>query len=106
MGPNESKNFKTILLLQITAKGFQICPEFSSPWSSHKTTLVIFEVLLVQIAAEMYQTFDEFSSEWLPQNYVWDFLHFENRHFNDLFSVLLTWDPMGVKILKRYSYKS
>ncbi len=30
MGPSESKNFKTLLLLQITAESFQTFPEFSS----------------------------------------------------------------------------
>ena len=29
-----SENFKTLLLLQIKAKSFQTCPEFSSQWSS------------------------------------------------------------------------
>ena len=33
MGPNGSANFKT-LLLQIAAKSFETCPEFSSQWSS------------------------------------------------------------------------
>ncbi len=36
MGPYGSKNFKTLLLLQITAKSFETCPEFSSQWSSQK----------------------------------------------------------------------
>ncbi len=34
MGPNGSENFKTLLLLQIAAKSFETCPEFSSQWSS------------------------------------------------------------------------
>ena len=32
----DSQNFKMPLLLQITAEGFQIFPEFSSHWSSQK----------------------------------------------------------------------
>ena len=34
MGSNGSENFQTLLLLQITAKHFQTCPEFSSQWYS------------------------------------------------------------------------
>ncbi len=34
MGPNGSKNFKMLLLLQMAAKSFQTYPEFSSQWSS------------------------------------------------------------------------
>ncbi len=34
MGPYGSENFKTLLLLQIAAKCFETCPEFSSQWSS------------------------------------------------------------------------
>ncbi len=34
MGPYGSENFKTLLLLQIAAKRFETCPEFSSQWSS------------------------------------------------------------------------
>ena len=34
MGPKASENFKTLLLLQIAAKNFQTCPEFSFQWSS------------------------------------------------------------------------
>ncbi len=34
MEPNGSENFKTLLLLQIAAKSFETCPEFSSQWSS------------------------------------------------------------------------
>ncbi len=33
MGPYGSKNFKTLLLLQIAAQSFETCPEFSSQWS-------------------------------------------------------------------------
>ncbi len=74
MGPYGSKNFKTLLLLQITAESFQTFPEFSSQWSS--------------------------------QNYIWDFWNFENWNFNEFYLFSLTWDPMGVKISKRYfSYK-
>ncbi len=36
IGPNGSENFKTLLLLQIAAKSFETCPEFSSQWSSQK----------------------------------------------------------------------
>ncbi len=36
MGPHVRENFKTLLLLQITAKGFQTSPEFSSNLSSQK----------------------------------------------------------------------
>ena len=34
MGSNGSENFKTLLLLQMAAKSFETCPEFSSQWSS------------------------------------------------------------------------
>ncbi len=34
MGPYGSENFKTLLLLQIAAKRFETCNEFSSEWSS------------------------------------------------------------------------
>ena len=34
MGPNGSENFKMLLVLQIAAKSFETCPEFSSQWSS------------------------------------------------------------------------
>ncbi len=34
IGPNGRKNFKTLLHLQIAAKNFETCPEFSSQWSS------------------------------------------------------------------------
>ncbi len=37
MGLNASADFKTPLLLQITAKRFQTCPEFSSQLSSQTT---------------------------------------------------------------------
>ncbi len=36
MGPYGSEHFKMLLLLEITAKHFQTCPEFSSHWSSQK----------------------------------------------------------------------
>ena len=39
MGPSVSENFNMLLLLQIAAKRFQVCPEFSS----HTTTLGILE---------------------------------------------------------------
>ncbi len=48
MGPYESENFKTLLLLQITAKSFQTCPEFSSQWSS-QNYVGIFETLSFRI---------------------------------------------------------
>ena len=59
---------------------------------------------LLQIAAESFQTVPEFSSQWSSQNYVWDFWNFENWEFNECFSFSLTWDPMGVKISKRYPF--
>ena len=34
MGHSGSENVKTLLLLQIAAKSFQTCPQFSSQWSS------------------------------------------------------------------------
>ena len=34
MEPNGSENFKMLLLLQMAAKSFETCPEFSSPCSS------------------------------------------------------------------------
>ncbi len=43
MGPNGSKNFKTLLLLQMAAKRFETCPEFP-PNGRHKTTLGNFEI--------------------------------------------------------------
>ncbi len=66
------------------------------------------ETLLLQIGAESFQTFSEISSQWSTQNYGFDFWNFENWNFlMILFSFSLTWDPMGVKISKRYSsYKS
>ena len=36
MGLNGSEKLKTLLLLQIAAKRFETCPEFSSQWSSQK----------------------------------------------------------------------
>ncbi len=36
MGPYRGENFKTLLLLQIAAKSFETCNEFSSQWSSQK----------------------------------------------------------------------
>ncbi len=52
MGSNGSWHFKTLLLLQIAAKGFQVCPEFSSPWSPQSDMYVwrldIFEILSVE----------------------------------------------------------
>ena len=36
MGPNRSENFKTLLLLQVAAKSFETCPEFSFQWLSRK----------------------------------------------------------------------
>ncbi len=44
MGPNGSKIFKTLLLLQTEAKSFQTCPEFSSN-GPRKSALGIFEIL-------------------------------------------------------------
>ncbi len=35
-----------------------------------------------------------------------DFWNFENWNFDIFFVFSLTWDPMGLKISKRYSYKS
>ncbi len=35
MGSNGSENFKRLLLLQIAAKSFETCPEFSSQWSQN-----------------------------------------------------------------------
>ncbi len=48
MGPNGSENFKTLLLLQITAKSFQISPDFSSQWSPQKYD-GIFEILKIEV---------------------------------------------------------
>ena len=128
MGPYGSPDFKTLLLLQITAFFLNFLPN-----GPHKTTFGIFkilineiftiffpfslrwdpmgvkmshplELLLLQITAKSFQTSPEFSSQWSSQNYVWDFWNFENWNFNDFFSFSLTWDPMGAKISKRYSY--
>ncbi len=46
-GPNGSENFKTLLLLQITAKSFTFS-EFSSQWSS-QNYVWIFEILKIEI---------------------------------------------------------
>ncbi len=46
MEPNGSKNFKTLLLLQITAKSFQTCPEFSYQWSSENYVRDVFFLIL------------------------------------------------------------
>ncbi len=48
MGPNGSENFKTLLLLQITAKRFQTFPEISSQWSS-QNFFGTFEILKIEI---------------------------------------------------------
>ncbi len=44
MGPYGSENFKMLLLLQIAAKSFETCPEFS-PNGPHKNWFGIFEIL-------------------------------------------------------------
>ena len=54
MGPSESENVKTLLLLQIAAKGFETCPEFSSQWSSQNYL--------------GFETCPEFSCQWSSQN--------------------------------------
>ena len=41
MGPYGSNNFKTLLLLQITAESFETFPKFSEQWSSQKLHLAI-----------------------------------------------------------------
>ena len=45
MGLNRSEKFKMLLFLQIAAKIFQSCPDFSSQWSSQNYLLDIFEIL-------------------------------------------------------------
>ncbi len=75
---------------------------FSSACFCHK---IFKTLLLLQIAAKSFQTFPEISSQWSSQNCVWDFWNFENWNFNEFYSFSLTWDPLGVKISKRY-YKS
>ncbi len=53
-----------------------------------------------------FQTPPKFYSQWSSQNYVWDFLNFENWNFNDFFFVFVNMGPKGSEISKRYSYKS
>ncbi len=48
MGPYGSENFKTLLLLQITAESFQLFLNFLSN-GPHKTTFAIFEILKIEI---------------------------------------------------------
>ena len=63
-------------------------------------------ILLLQITAESFQTFLVFFSQCSSQKCIWDFWNLENRYLNAFYSFSLTWDPMGVKNSKRYSYKS
>ncbi len=49
MGPYGSKNFKTLLLLQIAAESFQTFPEFSSQWSSQKLRLGFLKIEILKI---------------------------------------------------------
>ncbi len=44
MGPNGSENFKTLLLLQIAAKSFELVLNFP-PNGPHKSMFGIFEIL-------------------------------------------------------------
>ncbi len=46
MGPYESENFKTLLLLQIAAESCQTFPEFSFQWSTQNWGFLSFEFLL------------------------------------------------------------
>ncbi len=48
MGPYRSENFKTVLLLQIAAEGFQTFLNYL-PNGPHKTTIGIFEILKIEI---------------------------------------------------------
>ena len=65
-----------------------------------------FKTPLPQIAAKSIQTFPQLSPQWSSQHFVWDFWNFKNWTFNEFYSFPSTWDPMGVKISKRNSYKS
>ncbi len=51
VGPNGSKNYKTLLLLQIAAKRLETCLEFSAQWSSRNYFWVFrnFDFLLIII---------------------------------------------------------
>ncbi len=57
MGPNVSENFKTLLLLQIAAKSFETCPEYSSQWSSQNYLLGIFEILSLRFLMIFFRKF-------------------------------------------------
>ena len=56
MGPNGRDNFKTLLLLQIAAKSFETCSEFSRN-GPHKTTSGIFEILSFQFLTIFFENF-------------------------------------------------
>ncbi len=61
MGPYVSKNFKTLLLLQITAEIFKLLLNFI-PSGPHKTTFGIFEILKIEILIHLFS----FSKTWDP----------------------------------------
>ena len=48
MGPNGGENFKTLVLLQITAESFETSSEFSSQWSS-QNYVWDFKILKIEI---------------------------------------------------------
>ncbi len=60
MGPYGSENFKTLLLLQIAAKRFQTCPEFSSQRSSQKY-IGYFEILSFRFLMRFFFKFHDCS---------------------------------------------
>ena len=60
-----------------------------------------FKTLLLQIAAETFQTSPEYSSQWSSQNTTFGiFKILKIEILMIFFSLLLTWDPIGVKISK------
>ncbi len=124
-GPYGSQNCKALLLPQIAPGLCETFPEFLFHTKLHfwifeilrfwiLTIFFVFvnmgpygsqnckTLLLPQIAPE----FCENSPEFLFHTKVTflDFWNFEILNFNDFFSFSLTWDPMGAKIAKRYSF--
>ncbi len=56
MGPSRSKNFKTLLLLQIAAKNFETCSEFATN-GPHKTMWGIFGILSFPFLTILFRKF-------------------------------------------------
>ncbi len=111
MGPNGSKNIKTLLLLQIVTENFQTFPEFSSQWSSQKCLWYIWNfensnfsefisfsfnmgpyesenfktIFLLQITGKGFKICPKFSSHCSSQNYCVDVWNFEFPICGDFF---------------------